>query len=114
MNIEFFLNEFSATPETFILNQMVGLIRRGHKIQIHARSRSEPSQHGQHGDIERYLLLDHAQFYPLPVSKLSRLGSISKRLIEWGWRRPSAVLETLNVFRHGRPAWLASRRSSCS
>jgi colanic acid/amylovoran biosynthesis glycosyltransferase len=102
MKIAFFLNEFPATSETFILNQMVGLIRRGHKIDIYAQCRSELPPSGLHADVEQYRLLDFAHFYPLPGSKLARLGSVAERLVRWGWRRPLTTLDSLNVFRHGR------------
>ena len=102
MKIAFFLNEFPATSETFILNQMVGLIRRGHKIDIYAQYRSDLPPNGYHDDVERYHLLDFAHFYPLPGSKLARLGSVTERLARWGWRRPLTTLDSLNLFRHGR------------
>jgi colanic acid/amylovoran biosynthesis glycosyltransferase len=104
MKIAFFLNEFPAPSETFILNQMVGLIRRGHKIHIHAQCRSEFPHSGHHADVKRYRLLDFADFYPLPASKLARLGSVAERLARWGWRRPQTTLDGLNIFRHGRSA----------
>lgn len=68
MKIAFFLNEFPAISETFILNQMVGLVRRGHELDIHAQGPAEPANNGQHANVERYRLLDRAHFYPMPES----------------------------------------------
>lgn len=104
MKIAFFLNTFPVTSETFILNQIVGLIQRGHEVDIHTRSRAESSTNGQHSDIERYRLLDRTHSHPMPDSKVRRLGSAARRLARWGWRRPTISLDSLNVPRHGRSA----------
>ena len=104
MKIAFLLNEFPATSETFILNQIVGLIRRGHELDIHARWPAEPSVQGPHADVENYRLLERAHFYPMPESRLARLRSAAGRVSRWGWRRPKATLDSLNVVRHGRSA----------
>ena len=104
MKIAFFLNEFPATSETFILNQIVGLIQRGHELDIHARWRVEPSNKGQHADIERYHLLDRTHFHPMPGPRFVRVGSAVGRLARWGWRHPEITLDSINVLRHGRLA----------
>jgi colanic acid/amylovoran biosynthesis glycosyltransferase len=104
MKIAFFLIEFPATSETFILNQIVGLIRRGHEVDIHAQRRAEPLIKAQHADVERYRLLDRVHFYPMPDPKLARLGSAAMRMARWGWRRPTITLDSLNMLRHGRSA----------
>jgi len=103
MRIAFFLNDFPVTSETFILNQIVGLIRRGHEIDIYARRRVEPSKTEQHADVERYHLLDRAHFYPmLPDPWLARLGGAVEKLLRWGWWHPKVIFDGLNVFRHRR------------
>jgi colanic acid/amylovoran biosynthesis glycosyltransferase len=102
MKIALFLNEFPETSETFILNQIVALIRRGHEVDIYARRRVDLPDSERHADLERYHLLDRAHFHPMPRRWLPRLGSAARRMIRWGWRNPKIALESLNVLRHGR------------
>jgi colanic acid/amylovoran biosynthesis glycosyltransferase len=104
MKIGFFLNAFPVSSETFILNQIVGLIRRGHDLDIHVSYCVEPSNRAQHADIERYRLLGRIRSPPIPEVKLARLASATRRVALWGWRRPAITLDSLNVLRHGRSA----------
>jgi colanic acid/amylovoran biosynthesis glycosyltransferase len=104
MKIAFFLNEFPVISETFLLNQIVGLIRRGHELDIHAQWPVEPANKGQHADVKRYRLLDRAHFHPMPEAQLARFGSAAGRLARWGWRHPKITLDSLNIFRHRRSA----------
>lgn len=56
LRIAFLLNGFPLLSETFILNQITGLIDRGHEVLIFIRSpRHEPKVHE---DVDRYRLLD--------------------------------------------------------
>ena len=62
MKILFILEEFPALSETFILNQITGLIDRGHELDIFAGHRGSCSV--LHPDVERYGLLG-ATTYPV-------------------------------------------------
>lgn len=55
MNIAFFVDRFPYLSETFILNQVTGLLDRGHHVDIYAR-RIE-NQPLAHSEVERYNLL---------------------------------------------------------
>jgi colanic acid/amylovoran biosynthesis glycosyltransferase len=104
MKIAFFLNEFPAISETFILNQITGLLRRGHQLDIHARWPGNLASGIQHADVKRYSLLHRTQYYPVPESKLGRLLNGAHRLARWGWRNPWITFDSLNMWRHGRSA----------
>jgi colanic acid/amylovoran biosynthesis glycosyltransferase len=102
MKIAFFVNEFPSISETFIVNQLVGLIKRGHEIDIHAQQRRLEKE--QHADVERYHLLSRCSFHSMPARRLVRLVSAAQRLSRWGWRDPKTTLHSLNIWRHGRAA----------
>jgi len=55
MKFAFLVNQFPLLSETFILNQITGLIDRGHTVDIFARgpARDQPKQHQ---DVARYSL----------------------------------------------------------
>ncbi len=56
MRIAFFVSAFPVVSETFIVNQITGLIDRGHEVDIFARS--VRSLDVVHPEIEEYRLLD--------------------------------------------------------
>jgi colanic acid/amylovoran biosynthesis glycosyltransferase len=66
MRIAFFVNKFPNLSETFILNQITGLIDRGLIVDIFARGR--PGEKITHPDIERYNLTERTVYYSERVS----------------------------------------------
>jgi colanic acid/amylovoran biosynthesis glycosyltransferase len=106
MKIAFIVNQFPALSETFILNQVTGLLDRGHEVDIYAYGpRNDP---GVHADVERYNLLKHTYYMTIrasmPRNKIRRLlagiGYIAMHL----HKRPMAVLNSLNFFKFGKDA----------
>jgi len=104
MRIAFFVSLFPSVSETFILNQVVGLLERGHEVYIYADYPPEPLTK-IHADVERFRLLDRTQYrvHP-PVAWPARVRSAASLVMRWGWRNPRATLDSFNVLRHGRMA----------
>lgn len=67
MKITFLLQSFPCLSETFILNQITGLIDAGCAVRILAFSKS--ADHKRHPDVLRYRLLDKTVFVQPPASK---------------------------------------------
>jgi colanic acid/amylovoran biosynthesis glycosyltransferase len=61
MRIAFFLQTFPKVSETFILNQITGLIDRGHSVDIYAFKENQLIV--KHSEINQYMLLDRARFF---------------------------------------------------
>lgn len=106
MRIAFILNKFPALSETFILNQITGLIDRGHEVDILADGpRNEPKIHP---DVERYDLLSHTYYYNLervmPGNKVRRVYKALHYALTYGPRKPEVFLRAFDVFRFGRQA----------
>ena len=102
MQIAFLLGRFPSLSETFILNQITGLIDRGHEVDIYARKPGEGSK--VHPDVDKYKLLDRVIYRDMPTNAVLRtLKGI--RLAAGGLgRNPGAVFGSLNVVKHGRDA----------
>jgi colanic acid/amylovoran biosynthesis glycosyltransferase len=106
MKIAFIVNTFPALSETFILNQITGLLDRGHEVDIYAyRPRKEPRVHTE---VEKYDLLART-YYMAPYGSLRRtkITHIRKAIIQIARdlsKNPMAVLRSLNVVRFGADA----------
>lgn len=76
MNIAFFVNEFPKPSETFILNQITGLLDRGHQVDIYAKW--PDNQSVTHPHVQQYNLLSrtiyHTEFHQtVPKNKAAGL-----------------------------------------
>lgn len=101
LRIAVFVNEFPALSETFVLNQITGLLELGHDVTIFAtRPRREARVHG---DVMRYRLWQRLNYREMPPSRLMRLKQAPALLARAGDRRRS-FLRALNPFRYGREA----------
>ncbi len=95
MRIAFFLNEFPALSQTFILNQITGMIDRGHEVDIYAARRYQTEK--CHPQIASYALLDKTRFFSTrPHNYVKRLIVAFKLILERGvWRRPGLILRVM-------------------
>lgn len=76
MKITFIVTEFPSLSQTFVLNQITGLIDRGHEVDIFANRAGDDSK--THEDVRKYNLLErtsyHGKIYKsIPKNKLFRL-----------------------------------------
>jgi colanic acid/amylovoran/stewartan biosynthesis glycosyltransferase WcaL/AmsK/CpsK len=102
MKVAFLLNAFPKTSETFVVNQITGLIERRHEVSIFAQHRD--SNEPLHGDVEKYQLIERTQYLHVPSDKAKRVFLALKTVLKWIWKRPAPLLETLNVFKFGKQA----------
>jgi colanic acid/amylovoran biosynthesis glycosyltransferase len=102
MRIAFLLNEFPKPSETFIVNQIVGLIERGHTIDIFTRSRKNDDP--VHPQVKQYQLIDRTHYLNIPTSRKERVLAAAKIFLKWGWRKPLDLLRSMNVFQYGKAA----------
>ena len=64
MKIAFFVIRFPLLSETFILNQITGLIERGHEVDIYSGKPGDTSK--MHPDVEKYELLSRTYYAIAP------------------------------------------------
>lgn len=102
MRIAFLVNMFPLTTEPFVVNQIVGLIDRGHTVDIFARYRSGGDP--VHSQVVKYQLMDRTLCLNIPALRVERVKSAGKIILNWGWRRPLHLLRSMNVFRYGKAA----------
>ena len=101
LNLAFFVGEFPKISETFILNQVQGMIERGHQVTVYG----EPPSTTALLDpiIRQYQSRWRARFRPaIPVSRTLRSFGAAGLLLRHGWRDPALVACSLHFLRHGR------------
>src|SRR5215470_17777261 len=109
LRIAMLLLEFPSLNETFILDQITGLIDRGHNVDLYATSPNpEPTVHDEiarYGLLARTVYRDSPKFH-MPQDRLRRLWKGTPLLIRSLQKNPRAALNSINVFRLGKSAAL--------
>ena len=102
MKIAFLLYHWPVLSETFIMNQICGLLDRGHEVDIYAKSPGRAPV--IHADVVKYGLLKRTHYYGslaerMPVHRFVRLTKAIGLLIRNARRKPMPLLRSLNFFR---------------
>ena len=71
VKIAFIVGGFPKLSETFILNQITGLLDLGQEVDIYA-SRN-PGESKVHPDIAKYRLMERVQYFDVPSNRLKRV-----------------------------------------
>ena len=103
MKIAFIVGSFPVLSETFILNQITGLLVRGHEVHIYGSKPYETSK--VHPDVEKYQLLERTYYIPqIPNNYFLRflkgLGFIFSNF----YKAPLVLLQSFNIFKYGKRA----------
>lgn len=108
MRIAFFVDQFPSLSETFILNQITGLIDRGHEVDIYCdrevNSKGKGDRHSikMHPEVEQYQLLARTYRINIPKNLLWRwLKGIGLLVLNWQ-KSPQTILKTLKFWQYSR------------
>jgi colanic acid/amylovoran biosynthesis glycosyltransferase len=103
MKIALIVEAFPVLSQTFVLNQITGLIDRGHEVDIYAEFHENSSK--VHPDVEKYDLLSRTFYHPpMPQARLHRfLQGVWLFLINVPIA-PLLLLRSLNVFKYKKDA----------
>lgn len=108
MKIAFIVGEFPILSETFILNQVTGLLDRGHEVDIYASRRGDRSK--VHPSVEQYNLLNRTYyFHSIPENFLLRIFKGIILIFLLSFQDPRKLLQALNIFKYRKQAlslWL--------
>lgn len=100
LHILFVVGEFPALSETFILNQISGLSKKGHHVDVYAlKSRESLPQVAEQSNNR---LPENIFYSNTPNSFTKRISSFPALLCKYGIRRVSTIAKSLNVFSFGR------------
>jgi colanic acid/amylovoran biosynthesis glycosyltransferase len=102
MQIAFIVDEFPSLSQIFVLNQITGLIDRGHDVDIFAIHATSDLK--IHEDVKRYNLLEHVIYPRIPPNKIYRFFKGMSYLVKFITKYPLPLLRSLNIFKYGRDA----------
>ncbi|BAY22416.1 putative glycosyltransferase [Calothrix sp. NIES-2100] len=103
MKIAFIVGYFPLISETFIINQITGVIDRGHEVDIYAYQQSNSFK--LHPNVKKYQLLNRTFYQPLaPRNYFWRLLKAIKLIIKNYDKKPLVLLRSLNFFKYGKRA----------
>lgn len=100
LRIAVFVHAFPKVSETFVLNQVTGLLDMGHDVTVFA------VEHGgdnvRHAEFDRYQLAARTRVPDMarhPAGRIATGGRIALDLLK---RKPGVTVRSLNAFRYGR------------
>lgn len=109
MKIAVIVSRFPTLSETFILNQITGLLDLGHDIEIFASL--NPNEEKVHNDVKKYRLMERVHYLKdmIPRNKIARLFKAIHLIIINFHKSPLKIIKSLNVFKYRKRAlslWL--------
>ena len=100
MKIAVFVDQFPCLSETFILDQITGLIDRGHEVDIFANHPGDTTK--VHLDVEKYNLLKHTHYIEDPSIGVARYIKGAQVFFSNFWKAPNVLIQSLNILRFRR------------
>jgi colanic acid/amylovoran biosynthesis glycosyltransferase len=100
MKIAFILNAFPTLSETFILNQITGLLDLGHNVEIFADS--NPRQEKTHPDVVKYNLSQRTHY--LPEGRIKLILNTLYLIVTNLHKSPLELLRSLKVVKYRKVA----------
>ncbi len=101
MKIAFVLDHFPALSETFILNQITGLIDRGHQVDIFAKRKVKNFSKYQ-PEVWKYNLMSRSRYFEIPKTGFWRISKAMILLAKYLPQSPEKILKSLNFFKYGK------------
>ncbi|WP_119165954.1 glycosyltransferase [Algihabitans albus] len=105
MRVAFVTGEFPLVSQTFIFNQLAGLIERGVEVTVFSLWGSPREDGVEQAVVQDYELVERTRYAPqVPRSLGARLSSGSRCIAKVFRQNPPAVVRLLNPLRFGRRA----------
>jgi colanic acid/amylovoran biosynthesis glycosyltransferase len=103
MRVAFCLNVFPNTSETFVLNQIIGLLNRGHEVDVFSQSRNTTDL--WHPDIEKNQVLGRTTYTERPCGRAIRVIKAACALAKASLHGRFRFWSALDGRRFGRQAF---------
>jgi colanic acid/amylovoran biosynthesis glycosyltransferase len=97
LRIAIVADAFPVLSETFVLEQVIGMLDRGHDVTVFAGRPDESSK--MHRDVKRYGLIDRTRYWLGPPRSLRDVVDWGQRVAAALWKAPGVVWGTRQVAR---------------
>lgn len=97
MKIAFVLFEFPKLSETFILNQIEGLIDKGHEVRIIAANK--PDNNEEHKIVKEYNLVGKTRYINPPTTYREAALDTPSSILK-ATKKTNSLLDVLKLFKH--------------
>lgn len=104
MRILFIANGFPNLSQTFVINQVVGAVARGHDVSVYGVNAPLVAVASSHPEVTAYRLLEKTFYTPMPEPWGPRLRSAARILASSRGADRARALGLLNPVVHGRRA----------
>ncbi len=94
MKIAFIVNGFPLLSETFVLNQITGLLDRGHAVEVFAHQQGPTDK--VHPDVHRYRILEKSHVFSRSASPFGLIASLAPVLPQQLLAHPRRMIDTLS------------------
>jgi len=105
VRVAFLVGVFPDLTKTFILNQITGLLDRGHQVDIYATKKGHFKK--THPEIKDYKLLKRTYYLgasKIPRNKFIRILKAILLILKNFRTKPLVILNALNFFKYGKKA----------
>lgn len=99
MKIAFIVSVFPSSLQTFILNQVTGLLDQGFDIKIFAASKLKDDEERLQVLVKEYCLEERVCYFHIPKNKIKRILQAVNLIVQNFGKGPGKLLKTLNVFK---------------
>ncbi len=103
MKVAFLMTSFPEAAHTYLIQQIVGLIDRGHDVEIFTNLPCQ--RETEHRDVGRYGLRERTHTPMAPRQVWKRVLAAPGAIARFCWRAPDALLRGFDVRRYGMLAW---------
>lgn len=102
LKIAFIVERFPALSETFILNQITGLLEKGHDVDIFAKSSTNEIK--VHMDVKKYNIMSKVCYFDIPTNIHQRIIKGVYIILKYYKSDLLKILKLLNIFKYGKYA----------
>lgn len=101
--IAYLVNSFPSVTETFIINQITGMLDYGCEVDIYSSGKCKHT--ALHESVNKYNLMDKVKYTPqIPDNYLHRFIKAIWLFVVNFFHNPIIILNTINIFRFGKYA----------
>ena len=112
MNIAVIVSHFPALSESFVLNQITGMLDLGHNVEIFAMV--NPKEPTHHGDVDKYNIMEKVNYFEIiPEGRITAILKTLLLFVKYIPKCPIMLIKSLLIFKKHKYGNLIGRYYFC-